>query len=90
MNAAPCSSPPIAAWANGERYLATQRFHDASLFDRLVRRTFARSSMACSGVSVICQGMPLASCFPVSRPLRSRSNMTCGVMPMAAAAPRTE
>ena len=31
------------------------------------------------GVSVICQGVPLASCFPVSRPLRSQSNMTCGI-----------
>jgi hypothetical protein len=44
--------------------------------------------MACSGVSVICQGMPLASCFPVSRPLRSQSNKTCGVMPTATARSR--
>ena len=47
----------------------------------------ALSSRACSGDSEICQGMPLASCLPVSHPLRSQSNMTCGVMPMAAAAP---
>ncbi|MGO9999719.1 MAG: peptide-methionine (R)-S-oxide reductase, partial [Acetobacteraceae bacterium] len=40
--------------ANGRVSSATRRFHDASLFDRLVRRTLARSSMACSGVSVIC------------------------------------
>jgi hypothetical protein len=39
---------------------------------------------------MICQGMPLASCFPVSRPFRSQPKITCGVMPMAAAAPCTE
>jgi len=72
------------AVANGGRYSGTRRSHDASLLDRLVRRTVARSAIACSGVSMICQGMPLASCFPVSRPLRSQSNMICGVMPMAA------
>ena len=56
----------------------------------LVRRTLALSSTACSGESAICQGIPLASCLPVSQPFRSQSNMTCGVMPIALAAPWTE
>jgi hypothetical protein len=30
-----------------------------------------------SGDSTICPGMPLATCFPVSLPLRGQSNMTC-------------
>ena len=74
----------------GDRVRRTRRFHDASLFDRLVRRTLALSTTAWSGDSEICQGIPLASCVPVSHPFRSQSNMTCGVMPMAAAAPWTE
>ena len=78
------------ASANGLPCSATRRFHDASLFDRLVRRTLALSTTAWSGDSEICQGIPLASCVPVSHPFRSQSNMTCGVMPMAAAAPWTE
>ena len=84
------SSRPISPSANGRASSATRRFHDASLLNRLVRRTLALSSMTCSGDSVICQGIPLATCFPVSHPLRSQSNMTCGVMPMAVAAPCTE
>ena len=74
----------------GTTLLGSRRFHDASLFDRLVRRTLALSTTAWSGDSEICQGIPLASCVPVSHPFRSQSNMTCGVMPMAAAAPWTE
>ena len=55
---------------------ATRRFHDASLLDRLVRRTLALSTAAWSGDSEICQGIPLASCVPVNHPFRSQSNMT--------------
>ena len=60
----------------GRASSATRRFHDASLLDRLVRRTLALSTAAWSGDSEICQGMPLASCVPVSHPFRSQSNMT--------------
>ena len=60
----------------GTKSSATRRFHDASLLDRLVRRTLALSTAAWSGDSEICQGMPLASCVPVSHPFRSQSNMT--------------
>ncbi len=81
------SNRGFGEWATSS---ATRRFHDASLFDRLVRRTLALSTTAWSGDSEICQGIPLASCVPVSHPFRSQSNMTCGVMPMAAAAPWTE
>ena len=84
------SSPPSSRSTAGMKSSATRRFHDASLLDRLVRRTLALSTTAWSGDSEICQGMPLASCVPVSHPFRSQSNMTCGVMPMAAAAPWTE
>ena len=90
----PLSCPPLSPAScrstTGMPISVTRRFHDASLLDRLVRRTVARSSMACPGVSMICQGMPLASCFPLNRPFRSQSNMTWGVMPIAAAAPCTE
>ena len=78
------------SFADWNRIFPDSRYDDASPFDRLVRRTVARSSIACSGVNMICHGMPLASCFPLSRPFRSQSNMTCDVMPMAAAAPCTE
>ena len=70
------SSPPTSPSANGRASSATRRFHDASLLDRLVRRTLALSTAAWFGDSEICQGIPLASCVPVNHPFRSQSNMT--------------
>ena len=68
----------------------TRSFHDASQLSRVVCRTRALSSTTCSGDNEICQGIPLASCLPVSHPFRSQSKMVCGVMPIMAAAPCTE
>ena len=70
------SSRPTSPSANGRACSATRRFHDASLLDRLVRRTLALSTAAWFGDSEICQGIPLASCVPVNHPFRSQSNMT--------------
>jgi hypothetical protein len=92
-----CYRPGLAAMASSDssvrwdvNRLRTLTLHRRAIETPLCWLVPARSSIACSGVSMICQGMPLASCFPVSRPLRSQSNMICGVMPIAAAAPCTE
>ena len=73
-----------------ERVRLRRTCHDASFVDRLVRRTWAANGAICPSGSVICQGWPLASWRPVSRPRRSHLNTVWHVTPSAAAAPCTE
>ena len=64
----PSSSPPIWPLAIGPVCLASRRPHDASFFERVVRRTCVLNSTICVFERLICQGIPLVIWWPDNRP----------------------
>ena len=67
-SALPSSSPPIWPLAIGLACLASRRPHDASFFERVVRRTCVLNSTICVFERLICQGIPLVIWWPDNRP----------------------
>ncbi len=54
--------------ANGARSSRSRRLHDASFFERVVRRTCVLNSTICVFERLICQGIPLVIWWPDNRP----------------------
>ena len=67
-DAARPSSPARSRSTNGTPLSATRRPHDASFFERVVRRTCVLNSTICGFERLICQGIPLVIWRPDNRP----------------------
>ena len=68
MGAARPFSPARSRSTNGTPSLVTRRLHDASSFERVVRRTCVLNSTICVFERLICQGIPLVIWWPDNRP----------------------
>ena len=68
MGVARPSSPVRSPSTNGTPSLASRRPHDASFFERVVRRTCVLNSTICVFERLICQGIPLVIWWPDNRP----------------------
>src|SRR5882724_2436562 len=58
----------VQALHDGLRSSASRRLHDASFFERVVRRTCVLNSTICVFERLICQGIPLVIWWPDNRP----------------------
>src|SRR6266478_778386 len=62
------SMPARSRSIAGMKSLASRRPHDASFFERVMRRTCVLNSTICVFERLICQGIPLVIWWPDNRP----------------------